>query len=59
LLFGYAAAAGALQNPTILSALVTGIAIATLWTAYLTLSQRCRRRYPALNPELATVTAFD
>jgi hypothetical protein len=59
LLFGYAAAAGALQNETILSALVTGIVIALLWTAYLTLSQRCQRRYPAVNRELATVTAFD
>lgn len=59
LLFGFANAALVFEDGGTLVQLLVAIFFASLWTAYLLLSERCRNRYPRTGPDGQIVQAFD
>ena len=58
-LFGFANAALVFEDGGTLVQLLVAIFLASLWTAYLLLSERCRDRYPRNGPDGQIVQAFD
>lgn len=59
LLFGFANAALVFEDGGTVIELFFAVLFASLWTAYLLISKRCRDRYPQAGPDGAIVRAFD